>query len=251
MTRRISLQFLVLSCCFLFMDFKTVWANEDAGEVTKYDGKVLMFRSGEVRGSQVNKINTPIHVHDAVRTKRNSSCYIRFIDASKIVLKENSSLTIKGVDHANVDRGAVLFEIKKRGQVKGLNISSATITIGVKGTRFAVYKKDGKLAVFLKEGLLELVSDLGEFKKYGEDLKQDYEELSRKIKEDFEATRSKMAADFEASKQKMQEGNFQYLKTFEMTAGSAISIDENNEVWSVDIPAWVESDFALLETFDN
>lgn len=229
----------------------TIFAGEHAGDITKFDGKVLIYGAGEVRGEIVKKPGTPLYVKNSVKTKRKSTCYIQFIDSSKIILKENSSLTIRGVERANVDNGTVLFHIKKRGQVKGLNISSATITIGVKGTRFAVYKKGEKLTVFLKEGSLELVSDVGKFKRFGENLKEDHEAYEKSLREEFEATKEKMKADFEKSKRSMQQGNFEYLKSFELSAGSAISIDENNEVWNINIPEWAEKDFSLLDDFDK
>jgi hypothetical protein len=238
--------FLVVICT----NENTVLAGEHAGDITKFQGKILIYGAGEVRGEIVTKPDTPLYVRNSVKTKRQSLCYIKFIDSSKIVLKENSSLTIKGIEDANVDSGTVLFNIKKRGQVKGLNISSASITIGVKGTQFAVYKKGEKLTLFLKEGSLELVSAVGEFKRFGENLKEDHEAYEKRLREEFETTKEKMKADFEESKRGMQEGNFRYLKSFEMTAGSAISIDENNEVWNITIPEWVEKDFSLLDDFE-
>lgn len=229
----------------------TALAREHAGDITKFEGNVLIYGAGEVRGEIVTKPDTPLYVKNSVKTKRNSLCYIKFIDASKIVLKENSSLTIKGIEDAHVDNGTVLFNIKKRGQVKGLNISSASITIGVKGTRFAVFKQGEKLTLFLKEGSLELVSGVGDLKRFGENLKEDHEAYEKRLREEFESTKEKMKADFEESKRGMQEGNFKYLKSFEMTSGSAISIDENNAVRNITIPERVEKDFSLLDDFEK
>lgn len=244
------LWFISLSLA-LTTDQPPAHGSEPAGTITKVKGTVLLFHGGEVRGKTVDKENTAVIVHDSVKTKRHSSCYIRFIDQSKIILTENSSLTVHGIDHANVDEGKVLFDIKKRGQVKGLNISTATITIGVKGTRFAVYKQGDKLQVFLKEGELEIGSSGDAFKMPAEGLHDDYKQFEEKLRDEFEATRDKMHADFEESKRQMQEGNAAYLKAFDMSAGSAISIDENNEVFGIKIPQWVEEDFALLDDFDQ
>ncbi len=228
-----------------------VFALEHAGDITNFKGKVLVYKTGEVRGEIIKKPGLPLYVKDSVKTKRKSICYIKFIDSSKIILKENSSLTIRGIEHANVDSGTVLFSIKKRGKVKGLNISSSTITIGVKGTRFIVHNKGRQLHIFLKKGSLELVSHVGKFKRFGEDLKKDHEAYEKSLREEFEATKEKMRSDFEKSKRMMQEGNFEYLKSFEMSAGSAISIDENKEVWNIKIPEWAEKDFSLFEDFNE
>ena len=89
------------------------------------------------------------------------------------------------------------------------------------------------------------------FKRFGENLKKDHEAYEKSLRQEFEATKEKMKADFEKSKSSMQQGNFQYLQSFEMSAGSAISIDANNAVWDINIPAWAEKDFSLLDDFER
>jgi len=231
---------------FLYTPF--VYGAELAGIVEKYDGKVLIHEDGSVRGKNIEAEKSTIHIGDSVRTKGNSHAYIRFTDGSRVVLTENSSITINEIDNANVDGGRILFEIRKRGEAKGLQITSATVTMGVKGTRFAVGNDEDRVTIFLKEGKLEIASLEGFFKRQRGGLKGNFDAMQGMMKRDFESSTNRMKAEFEEAQRQMQEGNIEYVSEFLMDAGSAVSISEG-EVTDLEVPADLDGDFDLLDNF--
>jgi len=240
MTRCLIVLILLLSTA--------VHASEPAGKVGKWEGDVLLYEDGAVRGKTIETAETPFHVGDSIRTKRDSIAFILFNDGSRIVLKENSSLNVTGIDHANVDSGRVLFEIKKRGRAKGLEITSATVTMGVKGTRFAVDNENDHVAIFLKEGELEVSSLEDAFKRAKGGLKEDFESMQEQLRTGFESTTLQMQQEFEEAQHQMREGNIEYINEFLMTAGSAVSIEDGN-LSDLAFPEDLDRDFILLDSF--
>ncbi|MBU0730080.1 MAG: FecR family protein, partial [Proteobacteria bacterium] len=203
------------------------FAAQQAGQISKYEGPVSIYRDGAVRGEKVIANDQPLFVGDSVKTKRGGRAFISFVDGSKIVLQEDSSLLVKNLENANVAQGTVLFEIKKRGQAQGLLITSATVTMGVRGTRFAVSNAEDNVSIFLKTGELEIGALEGEFKKQKEDLEKDFKEMQEKMKKDFQNTQAQMKAYFDEASKQMREGNFEIVKNFNMTSGSAVAISNN------------------------
>jgi len=236
---------LALLCILLPV---VAWAGEPAGEISKFEGKVSVYRGGAVRGESVNAGDLPFSVGDSIKTKRNSLAYITFVDGSKIVLKPNSSLSVIEISKLNVDEGTVLFEIKKRGRAKGLEITSATVTMGVKGTRFAVLNSQENVSILLKEGLLDIGSLTGSFKRYKQSLQDEMESLQKKMENDFKASREKMRQQFEDDKKAMLEGNYEVVANFFMKGGNAVTIS-GDEVRDSIIPEGMDKDFDLLDSF--
>lgn len=241
---RNSIFFIVISC--LLPTFSAL-ADEIAGQIVKTAGNVLVFRGEAVRGETVNQ-TARIEIGDRVQTRKNSNAFIKFQDGSKVVLLDDSTLFVKAIDHSNVDSGKILFEIKKRGQAKGLQVTTDTVTMGVRGTRFAVTNTDKKVSIYLKEGELEIASQKGDFKRVHQALQEEFAALQKKMQEEFEATRNQMKKDFEDSKRQMVQGNVEYIREFIMKSGSAVNIDDN-EVKDTEIPPFIDDSFMLLDTF--
>lgn len=223
-------------------------ASDHAGTIDKWEGDVLVYSGQTVKGSKVDRSDTPFRIGDSIRTKRGSIAFIRFIDGSRVVLKENSSLTVTGIDRVNVDKGRVLFEIKKRGRAKGLEITSATVTMGVKGTRFAVDNENDQVAIFLKEGQLEIGSLEEDFKRSLSGLKDDFETMHEDMKRDFDSTSLQMKHEFQEADQQMKDGNIESISEFLMNEGSAVLI-ENGNLKDLDFPDDLDQDFSLLDSF--
>ncbi|MBU0485408.1 MAG: FecR family protein [Proteobacteria bacterium] len=222
-------------------------ATETAGEIVKIEGNVLLYAKDTVRGKGITPGST-FMVGDSIKTKQDSYAFIRMIDGSKAVIKPDSIMKVIAIDRNDVEQGTVLFEIKKQGRAKGVTISSKTVTMGVKGTRFGVVADDQGVAIFLKEGLLEIGSLSGEFKKHLSSLKDEMQMLEQQLKKDFETTTEQMKKQFEQDKKDMQAGNYEIVRQFNMESGNAVSI-LGNEARDIQIPPSMEEDFKLLDTF--
>jgi hypothetical protein len=223
-------------------------ASESIGKIVKFTGKVSVYRDGAVRGEKVVSADAPLFAGDAIKTKRGAQAFLLFADGNRVVMTENSSLSVKGIDNANVDSGRVLFEIKKRGKAKGLEISSATVTMGVKGTRFAVSNAENQVDVFLKEGALAIGALEGKFKRYSDKMEAEFKAMEQEMFQEFKSAESNMKAQFEDAQKQMMAGNVEVVSEFILEEGSAIRV-LGNEVWNAEMPEWISAEFDLLDKF--
>ncbi|WP_457623267.1 FecR domain-containing protein [Persephonella sp.] len=221
----------------LFLVATTSGFSQDAGKIVKFEGKVKVFRESSVRGINVDGSNFPLFVKDIIKTKSRSMAFIKFIDDSKIVLTEKSSLIIEDVDTVSAEGGRVLFSIKKRGGIRGLKVKARSVVIGVKGTKFIVDMSDDSMNIFLKEGLLSVRSLVGEFVRY-----------KKKEISEFEKFKKEHIDEFEEYKKEMEEEFKEFVKEFEMREGTAVSITDG-EVRDIKIPPEIEREFELLDEF--
>lgn len=236
------------ACLLLFLLLPSAAiGGEKVGEVVRHEGKVVIYRQGGVRAEKVKKEGIPVEIKDVVTTHAGSQAWLLF-GQDRILLKEDSSLRVTGEEKTGVERGSVLFDIRKRADTRGLQIVSPTATIGVKGTRFAVVNEGGRLSIFLKEGTLEVQSVGKEFQRYGNSPQGEFEEMRESMRADFEASREKMRSEFERSREAMQQGDFELVNSFDMEAGMAIGID-GRDVRPLEFPDWLEEEFKLLDRF--
>ncbi|MBU0673526.1 MAG: FecR family protein [Proteobacteria bacterium] len=240
-------QLLIFILLVLLIPSHSCPAAEEAGEVVRLDGTAILYVTGTVRGRKVSA-GDRFKVGETIRTKKDSLVYCRFVDGSKAVLKPDSSLAVIAVKHGNVDQGTVLFEIKKQGEAKGLMITSKTVTMGVKGTRFGVISEEEEVAIYLKEGFLEIGSLKGEFKKHYQSLEDEFRQQQEKMRQDFKSATEKMADDYDRTTKEMKSGNYELVKSFTLEGGQAVMI-AGNEVRDQDIPPEMEEDFKLLDGF--
>lgn len=225
-------------------------AADKAGEVSKFEGKVLLYRDGGVRGDTLEQAGAEIAVGDAIATKRDAAAFIRFIDGNRIIVRENSTLNIKAVQQAALGSGTVLFDIRKRGEVKGFEVTSATVTMGVRGTRFAVREREGKLEVCVKEGKVEVAPIQGTFRKHRatESLEEGAKTMQDDLKKQFDSARSQMQAQFEESKRLLAAGDFEAVERIDLEAGSGITI-EGSDAWVSGLPDWADKELTLFDDF--
>jgi hypothetical protein len=217
------------------------------GQVVRHEGKVTIFRQGAVRGETLREGGVSLAVGDVVPTQVAAKAWLLFGE-DRILLQEDSSLRISGTTETGVERGRVLFDIRKRTEARGLQVVGPTATIGVKGTRFAVLRDGEVMDVYLKEGALEVISLAGEFQKYSGALQGEFERSQEELRTDFGATREKMRRDFEQSVEAMRQGDIEKVMTFDMQAGMAFRI-AGQEVRPLEFPAGLEDDFRLLDEF--
>jgi len=213
--------------------------EEKAGVIEKFQGVVKVHKGGGPRGKRVTDEESEFYTKDTVVTKRGSRAFIRFVDGVKNVLEENSILEVKGLRDIHLKGGRAIFEVRKLKGVKGIVVTTQTVVIGVKGTRFMVDLTDGRLSVFLKEGRLNVQSLTGDFRRY-----------KKKELDEFETFRLEKLDKFEEYKKKMEEEFVEFVKEFEMEGGTAILID-GDEVRDIGMSPEIEEEFELLSLFGS
>lgn len=223
-------------------------AAETAGEISKVSGKVLLYPGGGVRSDAVRKPGAAIRVGDAIATKREAVATIAFVDGNRVILKENSTLAVKGLKAATAGDGTVLFDIRKRGGVKGFEVTTATVTMGVRGTRFAVRTNGDKVEVAVKEGKVEVAPIDGKFRKHPaqENLAEGMQDLQDEMKRSFEDAQARMKNQFEESQQLLAAGDIEAVERIDLEAGSSITID-GSDAWVAAFPDWAEQELALFD----
>ena len=209
--------------------------SEILGVLDNYQGIVKHYKNNGVKGLIINQPTTKLKKNDSLRTKRNSTAYITLTDNSKIILTERSQIHFKGINRVTYDQGKVLFDIKKQGNLKGFQITSGTAVIGVKGTMFLVDNTDDKLSIYMKEGTVSVKSIKGQFKRF-----------KQKQEDEFEAFRQKNLTDFNDHKKKLENEFVEYVNSFNLSAGHAISIDDD-KVRDVKIPKYIDNMFKMFE----
>ena len=209
--------------------------NEIAGKITKVEGEVFYHRNASMRSKRIKGINKDIFSSDMLRTKKKSKAFLTLIDGSVLILDESSVIHFNGIKHITANKGVVLFDIKKQGQLKGLKIVTKTAVIGIKGTRFMINASDDSLKLYMKEGVVN-VEALNEGK-FAHHVKK---ELTYN---DFMKQR---LSNYSEYKKKQQEEFIEYVKSIDVHANKAISIN-GNKLEDIKIPQNVEEQFKLLD----
>lgn len=216
----------------------TDYPREIVGEVVKAKGKVLYHENNAVRAQKVKKQKQELFVYDVLRTKKSSKAFISLVDKSRIVLDENSVIQFNGVKHITAEKGVVLFDIKKQGQLKGLQITTKTAVIGIKGTKFMIDTEGDSLQLYMKEGTVNVEAVKGEFEHH-------------KTKErSFDDYMSELTTSYSEYKKKQQEEFVEFVKSIDVSENRAISIN-GNKLEEITIPDRVNKQFEELENFDE
>ena len=222
----------------------TIEKPESLGKVSKIEGVVFYHLQGGVRGQILKESGQAIIAGDKLRTKADSSVYIKLIDGSRLIVKENSIIEFKGASEIKSELGKILYDITPQGKNRGLKIASKTAVIGVKGTRFAVENGEDKTVVYLKEGSIGVESVMGEFTRHLEQEMADFEKYSAEMRQGV----SSMQQEFEDYKSQQNKEMIEYVKAFDMQAGQAIQID-GRDVKNITIPKDIDEAFQMLDAF--
>lgn len=220
------------------------FSADEAGEVVEKQGRVRLYKDGSPLGKLIEKLPEPLYVKDILKTDYSSMAFVKLLGVDKLVLMEDSVLYIEGIDKVGLEGGRAVFQIRKRDESQGLKVKVRSVIIGVKGTKFFVSVEGDKIGVYLREGLLSVRNEVGEFIRYRkreeeefERLKKEAEEGMRKEKEGFERWKRETEAEFK-----------EFVKEFELRPGKAVMI-VGNEVRDIEIPPDVEERFKLLDMF--
>ena len=215
--------------------------NLVVGSIRELAGKAMLHKQGEVRGTKASA-GDMLKAQDILRTKRNSQAVIQLIDGSTIVLQEQSSIHLKGLQSLSLEEGTVLFDIRKRGASKGLKVATKTAVIGVKGTQFLVKDVDDKVDIYLNEGRVEVEPVEGSFKHYKAVSTASFDDYSQQMMAEFQQEKDKMREGIEQMKREFVD----YLNSFDMKAGTAVSIS-GDELTSYPMPDDYNDLFKELE----
>ncbi|PLX99506.1 MAG: hypothetical protein C0624_13410 [Desulfuromonas sp.] len=222
------------------------YATDQMGQIAHTEGKVLHYSAGSARGKRVKDPGTQLQQGDTVATKRGSQADVLFIDGNRVVVQENSILEVKGLQTMEVANGTVLFDIRKRGELRGFEVTSGTVTMGVRGTRFAVRSKEGRLEVGVTEGKVEVSSSTGPLRKRKPlTMEEQFKEQQEEMRQDFEKSIEQMEAQFEESKRLMAAGDFEAVEKIDLEAGMALII-QGSDAWVSAVPDWIDEALSTL-----
>jgi len=231
---------LLITTVFIIIISNFAFAEQKAGLISEFTGKVQIYDGISPRPADVSDINTPVFVKNKISTKRNSAAVLDLLGGDRIALDSQSMMTINDIEEFTPESGKVIFDIRKRGTASGIKVAVKSAVIGVKGTKFLVQTEDsGRTEVYLKEGQLEVTSTEGQFKKY---LEVEMDE--------YEAYVKKMAGEYEDYLKKLEEEFVEFVESFIMEEGSAFSID-GKEVRKVEITKEINDAFDLLDGVKN
>ncbi|NPA41795.1 MAG: FecR domain-containing protein [Aquificae bacterium] len=220
------------------------FSQEQVGEVVKKQGRVKVYHEGSLKGQFVAEVPHGLHLRDILKTDYASMAFVKLLGVNKLVLLEDSVLYIRGIDTVNFEEGRVLFEIKKRGEMRGLKVRVRSVIIGVKGTRFMVTVEGDRIGIFLKEGKLSVRNLVEDFIRYRKREEEEFEEFKREIEEDIRRERE----EFERFKEETEREFREFVREFELSSGQAVVI-VGREVIDVEIPSRIEEEFRLLDMF--
>ena len=213
--------------------------RHSAGKVSKIKGKVFYHENNAVRAKRIEDKNHELFVSDILRTKKKSQAFIKLADNSRVVLDENSIIHFNGVKQLNAEKGIILFDINKQGELKGLKITTKTAVIGVKGTRFIIDAGSDSLKLYMNEGLVNVAAiDNGTFEHHLKD-EQSYKEYLKEMFTSFSDYKKKQEAEF-----------VEFVKSIDVPENKAISIN-GNKLEDIEIPDHIQEQFKLLDEFTN
>ena len=217
------------------------------GEIAETEGRVLYYSAGSARGERVTSPGLELRTGDSLATKRSSQADVMFIDGNLVVVRENSLLKVNALQQVAVGSGTVLFDIRKRGELRGFEVTSGTVTMGVRGTRFAVRAGEGRIEIGVTEGKVQVTSSAGPLRKRRPlTMEEQFEEQQRQMREDFEKTIEQMEAQFEESKRLMAAGDFEAVEKIDLEAGMSVII-QGSDVWLAAVPDWIEAELSVLD----
>jgi len=210
------------------------------GKLSHADGQIKIIRQGQVIPEKVNPQQLPVELFpgDKVQSQPNSEARIRLVDNSLILLQSASLLILHNEDHQKLEQGRVLYDVRKRGTLKGLKVSTRSATIGVKGTQFLVQQDEEQQKVLLNEGVVELVSDDDLFLKPVQDQMQAFENYQKDITAEFEEYQNQMNKEFQ-----------EYVRSLTMEAGQGFAIGDQQSLTTVEFTEQDNRDFSRLNKF--
>ncbi len=229
---------------FLLFIVGTVLSTEKAGDVVNKRGKVKLYREGSLSGLLIREVPSELYVKDVLKTDFASIAFVKLLGVNKLVLMENSILYIEDIDRVNFEKGRAVFQIRKRGESRGLKVRVKSVIIGIKGTRFMISAEEERIGIFLKEGHLTVRKIVGEFIRYKKREKEEFEEFRQEAEKEMK----KQMEEYERFKEETEKEFREFVKEFELKAGSGVII-VGSEVRDIPIPPDIEEEFRLLDTF--
>lgn len=207
------------------------------GKLSHADGQIKIIRQGQVVPEKVASQALPLDLFpgDKVQSSSGSEARIRLADNSLILLQASSLLILLSEGHQKLAQGRVLYNVRKRGGLKGLKVSTRSATIGVKGTQFLVQQDDQQQKVLLNEGVVELVSDGDLFLKPIQDQMQAFENYKQDINAEFDEYQRQMNQEFQ-----------EYVKSLTMAAGQGFAIGDQQSLSKIEFSEQDKSDFSRL-----
>ncbi len=206
---------------------QAAWADcaNKLADLVRIEGVVSVKPAGKVLRQTPKKLPMSLCQGDEVMTFQGRAL-IETISRDAITLDADSTLTLKNQSLLALNRGRVLFDIQKRTGGKAVQVATRLSVIGVKGTRFLLTSQNESLIVTMDEGVVEVISSVGQIKLF--------REKDRQQQNDFDAFRREGEMAIEAQKkefesyQAKQEREFvAYVYNVSLAAGSSLEMNRS------------------------
>ena len=241
----------LLSTCFVSPAIASSTINEtvnQAGQLAKYQGEILIRQDQKSKPQLVDESGAVLRVGNQLRTQKDSEAFIRWIDGSKIVMKEKSQLSINAIDYLNVDNGSVIFNIANIQRPKPVRVGVKLAILGIRGTKFIVVNQDENYNVYLKEGNITITSLSEDFKIYKKQIESQMREFHEQFKREAKQFTFELKSDFEAFKKETEMGQAELVNEFKLIESTGIKISDGI-LTLVPIPKNIDEQFILLDSF--
>jgi len=219
-----------------------------AGQLAKYQGEILIRQDQKSKPQLINESGAFLHIGNQLRTQENSEAFIRWIDGSKIVMKEKSQLSINAIDYLNVDNGSVIFDIAKIQRPKPVRVGVKLAILGIRGTKFIVVNEGKNYNVYLKEGDITITSLSEDFKIYKNQIESQMRQFREQFEREAKQFKSELKSDFEAFKKETEMGQAELVNEFKLIESTGIEISDGI-LTLVPIPREIDEQFNLLDSF--
>ncbi len=219
-----------------------------AGQLAKYQGEILIRQDNKSKPQLIDETGAFLHIGNQLRTQKNSEAFIRWIDGSKIVMKEKSQLSINAIDYLDVDNGSVIFDIAKIQRPKPVRVGVKLAILGIRGTKFMVINQGENYNVYLKEGDITITSLAEDFKIYKNQIKSQMKQFREQFEREAKQFKSDIESDYEEFKRETKKGHAELVNEFKLIESTGIEISDGI-ITLIPIPKQIDEQFNLLDSF--
>jgi hypothetical protein len=213
--------------------------NITIGRVVKYIRSAVIIDKQKDQSIQIKRRGERLFTGNELHTGLESKAYIKMVDGSKILLRQNSKLRVTDKRNVNVRKGKIMFSVAKRKKHQSpFHVATRVALLGIRGTQFVVEAGDDEESynVYLKEGSVVVYPNKKQFKLYKDKQKQEFSDYLNTQKNEFETMKAQRQQEFA-----------EYVEEITMKKNKGLSFS-GNEVKEVDMPEEVK---AWFDEFDD
>lgn len=196
-----------------------VWAADGKITVIKAQGQVdVLDAKGQVR--EHAKAGTVLGAGDTVRTAENSKAAIRSEAGDTFILDAAAAARVRNEKNTLQQLIGKVMYLFTPGLHVERTVQVQTAVIGIRGTTFVVNAEQDKVAVGLREGVIEVSSTDEGFNIYQRKEMDEFEAFKQRDQEKVK----EMEKEYEKYRAQVKEEFVAFKKSFQLNANKSLSI---------------------------